>query len=67
MAITMKAARVNAGLKQQEAAEKLGVSVITYMNWENGKTLPTVDNAFAICELFKMPIDGIIFRKESTL
>ncbi|MBQ0125968.1 MAG: helix-turn-helix transcriptional regulator [Clostridiales bacterium] len=64
MAITMKAARINAGYKQTEAAEKLGVSPNTYLNWENGKTIPTVDRAYEICELFNLPIDSIIFLQK---
>lgn len=64
MAITMKAARINAGYKQTEAAEKLGVSPNTYLNWENGKTIPTVDRAYEICKLFDLPIDSIIFLQK---
>ena len=38
--ITLAAARVNAGLSQQEAAKALGVSVATLQNYESGKTVP---------------------------
>ncbi len=33
--ITLKAARVNAGLTQKEVAGKMGVSVQTINKWEN--------------------------------
>ncbi|MFR2614039.1 MAG: helix-turn-helix domain-containing protein, partial [Subdoligranulum sp.] len=38
--ISLAAARVNAGLNQQEAAKALGVSVATLQNYESGKTVP---------------------------
>lgn len=37
MQITLKAARVNAGLTQAEAAEKMGVTTSTICLWESGK------------------------------
>lgn len=42
MAITLKAARVNAGLTQTEAAKKIGVSINTLFNYENGTSFPDV-------------------------
>ncbi|HEY9574042.1 MAG TPA: helix-turn-helix transcriptional regulator [Lachnospiraceae bacterium] len=35
--ISLAAARVNAGLTQQEVAEKMGVSNVTVVAWEKGK------------------------------
>ena len=35
--ITLKAARVNAELTLDEAAERIGKSKQTIVNWENGK------------------------------
>ena len=40
--ISLRAARVNARLTQGEAAEKIGVSRSTIVNWESGKTSPRV-------------------------
>ena len=37
MKLTLKAARVNAGLTQTEFADALGVSKMTVFEWENGK------------------------------
>lgn len=37
MKLTLKAARVNAGLTQTEFANALGVSKATVFEWENGK------------------------------
>ena len=41
MKISMKAARVNAGLSQKEAALKIGVTKDTLGNWERGKSFPS--------------------------
>jgi DNA-binding XRE family transcriptional regulator len=35
--ITLAAARVNAGMTQEDVAKKMQVSKFTVMNWENGK------------------------------
>ena len=39
---TLKACRVNKGFTIKEAAKKLGISEFTLMNYELGKTFPTV-------------------------
>lgn len=44
MEITMKAARINAGYTQKEAARLLKVSRDTVSNWERGKSYPDVVN-----------------------
>lgn len=40
--LTIKAARVNKGLTQAEAAKRLGISVETLGNYERGKNFPDV-------------------------
>lgn len=40
MQITLKAARANAGLTQEEAAEKIGVSKDAIRSWEQQKSFP---------------------------
>lgn len=43
MKVTMKAARINKGLNQQEAADLIGVSKTTLCSWETYKSYPTVN------------------------
>ena len=43
MAITLKAARINAGLTQTEAAKVLDISKDTLSKWERGITFPSAD------------------------
>ena len=60
--ITLKAARVNAGLTQANVAEKLGVAVSTVRNWENGTTFPKQPAIEKMCELYSVSYDYIKFN-----
>ena len=40
--MTLKAARINKGLTQQQAADAIGIRVDTLSNYERGKTYPDV-------------------------
>lgn len=57
--ISLAAARVNAQLTQREAAKKIGVSETTIVNWEAGRSEPTVTQARTLSELYQMPLDNI--------
>lgn len=57
--ISLKAARVNCNMTQEEFAVKLGVSASTVLNWETGKTEPNVSQLRAISDLSGVPIDAI--------
>lgn len=59
--LTLKAARVNIGLSQKDAAKKLKVSNKTLSNWENGTTMPRPDKIDAICDLYNVSYDALNF------
>ena len=61
MAMTLKAARINVNLKQEDAAKALGITQDTLSNWENGKTFPTVPQIKKIEDLYGLPYSEIIF------
>lgn len=65
--ISLKAARVNAGLTQKDVAKAVDVDVSTIMNWENGKSSPRAPQIVALSELYGIPIDNIFLREKSTL
>ena len=65
--ITIKAARVNVGLSQKEAASCLGVSKKTLGSWENGITFPPADKIPAICDLYGVPYDHLNFLPSNSL
>lgn len=67
MAITMKAARLNAGYTQAQAAKELGVNTGTLCNWETGKTSPSINQWFILCNLYGMGIGDILIPTESSL
>lgn len=64
---TLKAARVNAGFTQKQAAEKLGVSNKTLSSWEKGKTAPDWTKVSALCELYGRTYDELIFLPSNPL
>ena len=65
--MTLKAARVNAGLTQKEAANKLKVSNKTLGNWENGDNMPNTKYIESICNLYNVSYDTIIFLPKVSL
>ena len=65
--ITLSAARVNAGLTMDQACDLLKISKNTLIKWEKGISCPTWDKVQLIGEVYKFPINHIIFFKtEST-
>ena len=60
--VTLKAARVNAGLTQIEAAKKLNISVYTLANYERGITFPDIPILKKIEILYKVPYKDIFFK-----
>ena len=61
MAMTLKAARVNSGLTQVDAAKLLGISVDTLRSWEKSKTFPDVQNLKNIEELYGVSYNDLNF------
>lgn len=58
--ISLKAARVNANLSQEEVARKMKKSKITINNWENGKTEIDYGNLNELCRLYSVTMDDIL-------
>ena len=65
--ISIRAARVNAGYSQKEAADRLGVSNKTLGSWENGITFPPADKIAALCELYGVSYDNLNFLPGDSL
>ena len=64
--ISLAAARVNAGMTQQEVAEKMHVSKKTIVNWEKGKIIPSFATVNALSGLYNIPEDNIFLPTKST-
>ena len=61
MPITLKAARINKGYGQDEAAKLIGVSSDTLSNWERGITFPDVPKIRKIEYVYGIKYDDINF------
>lgn len=61
MSITLKAARVNKGLTQREAAAMLNIAVSTLAQYEAGKTFPDVPTIRKIEALYNVTYNDINF------
>ena len=49
------------GLSVKDVKEYLGLSCIqSVYHWLNGHSMPTIDNLYALSELFQMPVDDMI-------
>jgi|LSQX01.2.fsa_nt_gb DNA-binding XRE family transcriptional regulator len=59
--IQIRAARVNAGLTQVDAAKLLDISVNTLIKWESRPELIPAYKQRAISETYQIPIDNLIF------
>lgn len=63
--MTIKLARERAGLKQNEAADMVGVSLQTYNKWENDKTEPKASQIAKLAEAIKISPNSICKGNES--
>ena len=49
------------GLTAKEIQEYLGLGCVqSVYRWFNGQSMPTIDNLYALSELFQMPMDAIV-------
>lgn len=59
MKISLKAARINAQMKQVDAAKQIGVSRAALISWETGKTSPKIENVIKLCQLYGVSTEDI--------
>lgn len=60
--ISLKAARVNAGLTIIEAAQKIGIGKDTLIKWEKSPGMVQARYQKEISNAYKIPIDYIFLR-----
>lgn len=61
--ISLAAARVNAEMTQQEAADAIGVNRATLVKWERGETSPSAALLYKLLGIYKAPIEFIYLPK----
>ena len=59
MEISLKAARINAGMTQTDVCIQLGIRRGTLSRWENGKNYPNVKQMQKLCELYGVKIEDL--------
>lgn len=59
--ISLKAARVNVNMTQQEVANLLNINKSTIASWEKGKTQPKYKQGIRLSEIYGIPYDCINF------
>ena len=57
--MTYKEAREKAGLTQDEAAERIGVSRVSIWLWETGRGSPLIENLGRMSEAYGVPISDL--------
>lgn len=63
--ISLAAARVNAEMKQEEAAKIMGVDRSTIRRWEKGDKIPDYDETKKLAQIYGLPLDNIFFGKRT--
>lgn len=61
MKITLKAARVNAGLTQSDVAKIMGMSKGTIVNYEKGRSSPNITVGKTLASLYGVQMNELIF------
>ncbi len=56
----IKTCRKNAGLTQEQIAEKMDVATVTVQNWENGKMTPKLSRLMDLAAVFNVPVENLI-------
>lgn len=56
----LKIYRKESGLTQEQVAEKLNVSRQAVAKWENGETLPDIENCIALADLYGTTVDILV-------
>ena len=64
--ISLAAARVNAGLTQDDVAKKMGVSKQTIINWEKGRIVPKIPEIKMLTDIYNISEEYIFLPCYST-
>ncbi len=59
--ITLRAARVNAGMTQKEVASQLGISNQTLIKWEKTPGVIPGERMAQLASIYGLPVESIIF------
>lgn len=60
MTISLKGARIEAGMSLEDVAKKLKIAPSTVSNWENGITDISAVNLYRLADIYKMTINDFL-------
>ena len=60
----LKSERKSHGLTQKQVAEKIGVSIRAYQQYEQGMYEPNIERLIALADLYGVTVDFLICRGE---
>lgn len=61
--VSLKAKRVDLELTLEEASKLIGISKYSLYNYEHFKTIPSVEIALKISEVYDIPIENLRFAQ----
>ena len=61
--IRLKEQRLQNKLSQRAIADKLNISHVSYLRWEQGKTEPCIRDILILCDLFCISADYLLGRE----
>ena len=61
MQITLRSARINANLSQEQLANNIGVHRNTIAKWENNPSEMSIGNAEKVCKALNVKLSDIFF------
>ena len=64
MKLTLKGARVNAGLTQDEVAKYIKKSKTTVVSYEKGRTSPDIETGKLLAKLYGVCVEDLIFLSD---
>ena len=62
--ISLRAARVNANLTQDDVAKRMGKTRQTVVNWENGKYIPGIPELEMLSKTYNIPVAAVAIPAE---
>lgn len=63
----LKEARTKANLKQDELAERIGVSRQTISNWENNRSFPDIGSLLKLSDLYSISLDEMLKQDQGVV
>ena len=61
----IKKHRLEMNMSQDKLAEKMYISRQSISKWENGETLPSVENLIILSEILEIPLDELVKGKRT--